>query len=186
MDVRRFFESIPHNRLLALLERRFKDPRILRLFKAIVEGFEVEPGVGLPIGSLTSQHFANFYLSAWDRQLRECFGARAHARYMDDCLVWAPDSGSLVRIAEQSRRYLQRDLGLRIKPYGVQRVDQGVPFLGFVLNRDGARLNRRSRLRLTRRTRDYEGCYLRGKISGAVLQERVTALYAFRNEGRAL
>jgi hypothetical protein len=59
LDVRRYFESIAHDILVARLERLFKDDRLLALVRRIIASFAAAPGRGLPIGSLTSQHFAN-------------------------------------------------------------------------------------------------------------------------------
>ena len=39
MDVRKYFDSIPHRRLLALLERKIKDPAVLGLFEKIVGSY---------------------------------------------------------------------------------------------------------------------------------------------------
>ena len=70
-DVRKYFDSISHELLMAQLRRRFKDGRLLDLFQKIVEAYQTEPGTGLPIGSLTSQHLANFYLAPFDRFVKE-------------------------------------------------------------------------------------------------------------------
>jgi retron-type reverse transcriptase len=61
-DVRKCFDSIPHEHLLERLQRRFKDRSLLELFERIIDAHETSPGHGLPIGSLMSQHLANFYL----------------------------------------------------------------------------------------------------------------------------
>jgi retron-type reverse transcriptase len=58
-DIRKYFDSISHEVLLTRLERRFKDRRLLDLFRQIVGGYHTRAGCGLPIGALTSQHFAN-------------------------------------------------------------------------------------------------------------------------------
>ncbi len=54
MDVRRYFDSVPHCRLNELLERRPKDRRLLAWFARLIGAHETIPGRGLPIGSLTS------------------------------------------------------------------------------------------------------------------------------------
>ena len=53
----------------------------------IITGFEIDSGRGLPIGSLTSQHFANFYLGWFDRFVKEGLRVRGYVRYMDDCVL---------------------------------------------------------------------------------------------------
>ena len=47
------------------------------------------------IGSLTSQHFANFYLGWFDRFVKETLRVRGYVRYMDDSAMWAETTGEL-------------------------------------------------------------------------------------------
>jgi hypothetical protein len=70
------------------LRRLFKDERLLSLLDRIVFSFQPDAGHGLPIGSLTSQHFANFYLGWFDRFVKEKLRVKGFVRYMDDMIVW--------------------------------------------------------------------------------------------------
>ena len=67
-DVQAYFDSIHHDIVLTQLERRFKDPGLLALCERIVRSYHTQPGLGLPIGALYSQHFANHHLAEVDRQ----------------------------------------------------------------------------------------------------------------------
>ena len=69
VDVDGYFPSISHPVLLGLLARRFKGAGLLALLGRIVDAGAVAPGRGVPIGPLTSQHFANVYLASADRLL---------------------------------------------------------------------------------------------------------------------
>ncbi len=98
------------------LERLFKDRRLLELFGRIVRGFRPEIGRGLPIGSLTSQHFANFYLGWFDRFVKE---TSAHPRIR----ALHGRHGSVGRTSKRlaavliaSRRFLRDELGFELKP----------------------------------------------------------------------
>lgn len=71
LDIRKYFDSVGHDCLIGQLHRVFKDAALLRLLEGIVRSFETAPGCGLPIGNLTSQHFANLYLGLLDRLLAE-------------------------------------------------------------------------------------------------------------------
>lgn len=95
LDIRRYFDSITHEILLDRLGRLFKDPRLLDLFGRIIAAFEATPGRGLPIGSLTSQHFANAYLGAFDRFVKEGLRVRGYVRSMDDMALWADSTATL-------------------------------------------------------------------------------------------
>jgi RNA-directed DNA polymerase len=63
LDVRKYFSNICHATLIEMLERKFKNRNIVTLLQRIVGSYHSRPGFGLPIGALTSQAFANFYLS---------------------------------------------------------------------------------------------------------------------------
>lgn len=71
MDIRKYFDSIGHAVLRGLLHRKFKDAGVMDLFDRILASYQTAPGRGLPIGNLTSQHFANFYLAPLDRFIKE-------------------------------------------------------------------------------------------------------------------
>ena len=77
LDVRKYFDSVSHEKLINLLAMRFKDRRLLELLNRIIRAYRGDLGIGLPIGSLTSQHFANFYLGWLDRFAKETL---AHSR----------------------------------------------------------------------------------------------------------
>lgn len=148
MDVEGYFPSIPHEPLKALLARRFKGAGFLHLLGRIIDASPgPAEGRGLPIGSLTSQHFANLYLDSADRLLLDHPGVRANVRYMDDVLWWADSPAvlheSLARLGEHLR-----GLGLTIKPSSVQiqRSDRGVSYCGFRI-RQGVILPSRRKLR---------------------------------------
>jgi RNA-directed DNA polymerase len=87
LDVRRYFDSVPHDVLYRRLDRLIKDPRLLCLLHRIIGSFSTTPGRGLPIGSLTSQHFANAYLGALDRFVKERLRVTGYVRNQDTDLA---------------------------------------------------------------------------------------------------
>ncbi len=179
LDVRKYFDSIPHDRLLCLLGRRFKDSRVALLFDQIVRSFRGEQGRGLPIGSLMSQHFANFYLGWLDRYIKESLRVRSYVRYMDDMLIWGDDRLQLRELRRRSQEFLAAELDLEFKPPQFRRVASGVSFLGCRLFPEHVELNRRSKTRWRTRVRFLEKAYRLGLVSDAELQQRLTALTAF-------
>jgi hypothetical protein len=164
MDIRKYFDSIHHDTLRAWLGRKFKDPVLLGVFDRILASYHTTPGRGLPIGNLTSQHFANFYLAPLDRFVKETLGRRAYVRYMDDFVVWGAEA----------------ELKLELKPgTSLNRTGAGMDFLGYRLFPGTVRLARRSKLRLARKFRRYEAACGAGAWSELVLQQRMQALLAF-------
>ncbi len=101
LDVRKYFDSVPHAKLMGFLERRFKDRRLLDLLNRIIVAYRGDLGIGLPIGSLTSQHFATFYLGWLDRFAKEALQVRGyglpntHAPFRGNstCKLQAPTLG---------------------------------------------------------------------------------------------
>jgi hypothetical protein len=180
LDIRKYFDSIPHDRLLGRLARRFKDRRLLRWFERIVRSFRGVPGRGIPIGSLTSQHLANFYLGWFDRFVKETLRFRGYVRYMDDIALWGNDAAALQAALGAGEAFLWQELGLEVKPSPyLNRTEHGMDFLGCRVHRRHLTLNRRSRVRFGRKLRRLERQFLDGAIDGGQLQQRATALLAF-------
>ncbi|MGH7231920.1 MAG: reverse transcriptase domain-containing protein, partial [Nitrospiraceae bacterium] len=101
MDVRQYFPSMDHAILKSKLQGRIKDPLALDLLDRIIDGSprgdsEVcyipgddlftpfERRVGIPIGNLTSQFFANLYLDDLDHFIKQVLRVRPYLRYVDD------------------------------------------------------------------------------------------------------
>ncbi len=102
LDIRKFFETLDHDVLKAALRRIIKDERLLELTGRIIDhGAPGSPrGRGLPIGNLTSQHFANFYLGPLDRFIKQELRVLGYVRYMDDFLLFS-DSKEFLRQAHR-------------------------------------------------------------------------------------
>jgi RNA-directed DNA polymerase len=180
MDIRKYFDSIHQATLRELLGRKFKDPVLLGVFDRILASYHTAPGRGLPIGNLTSQHFANFYLSPLDRFLKEELRRRAYVRYMDDFVVWGESGGELRALCGRARDFLADELKLELKhTAAINRTAFGMDFLGYRLFPGRVRLARRSKVRFMRKFRRYEAAQRCGRWGELKLQQRVQALLAF-------
>ncbi len=177
-DFKKYFDSVPHDRLKAVLCRRFKDPGLLGWFFRIIDSYEKTPGCGLPIGSLTSQHFANLYLDRLDRFVQSAgFG---YVRYMDDFVAWSDDKSALLRFRPQIESFARDSLGLELKrePF-LNKTCRGMDFLGIRVYPDALRISRAGRLRYRRKMAAYAKAFARGEWSELEYQARATALTAF-------
>jgi hypothetical protein len=179
LDVRKYFDSVPHSRLLVLLGRRFKDGRLLELLHRIITSYRGQLGVGLPIGSLTSQHFANFYLGWLDRFVKETLRVRRYVRYMDDMVLWHASREPLVEIHARCKEYAARHFALDFKPSEVLPTGSGVLFLGCRIFPTHVELNSRSKRRWRNRIRVLQRAERLGLLSELKLQQRLTSLTAF-------
>jgi RNA-directed DNA polymerase len=137
LDILHFFESLDHAVLRRLLWRRVRDPDVRWLLDVFIDAGAPgsPPGKGLPIGNLTSQHFANFYLGPLDRHVARHRGAAGHARYMDDIVVVGKDKDELWDVHRSIDRFVRDRLciELKAKVTRLAPVHEGVPFLGFVV-----------------------------------------------------
>lgn len=157
LDIRKYFDSIPHDRLKGALARRFKEGEVLELFERVIDSHCTATGRGLPIGNLTSQFLANHYLTAADHFVKERLRRRAYVRYMDDMVLWGDGPGRLAVLGRRLTEFIGRELGLEVKSWCLNRVAGGLPFLGHIVNAEGAvALSSRSKRRY--RARMVDAC----------------------------
>ena len=181
-DVRRFFASVDHVVLEDLLARLLKDRRLLALLSRIIAHGPpgATPGVGLPIGNLTSQHFANLYLGELDHQVKERLRVAGYLRYMDDLLLFAQDKPTLHLHLAEIRRFLAERLRLGLKESAtmIAPVTEGIPFLGFRVYPGTVRLNQRTRRRFRTQMRALERGASLGALDVDALGNRAASLFA--------
>jgi len=97
--------------------------------------FHSPPNCGLPIGNLTSQVFANFYMNIFDQYVKNEFGIRYYGRYVDDFIIVHPDKEYLKSLIPQLSNFLLSTLQLTMHPKKIylQHYSKGVTFLGAVI-----------------------------------------------------
>ena len=131
MDVA-FFPSLRHDVVLDTLEHVVKDRRVLDLC-ATIRG--PDPGtdtVGLPIGSLTSQWFANLVLDRLDHHVKEDLRIPGYVRYMDDFALFADDRlrpATRTREVESVARATHLRFGSSRRRRSSPRAPRGCPSL---------------------------------------------------------
>ena len=185
VDVRHYFPSIQHHILRAQLARRFRGDA-MSLVNNVIDCHQKDKGVGLPIGALTSQHFANHYLNDADRWCLLQKGIRAYIRYMDDMLLWAEDKSVLLETREALREYLQKTLGLSIKPVLVQRSNHGLLFCGMTIRPFSLRPSLRRRRRYLGGLDRWEQSCKEGLITPNQLQQAYDAILSSLKPAHAL
>ncbi len=169
LDIHHYFPHIDHRILRAQLRRRFRGDGSV-LLDAVVDAHQRDKGKGLPIGALTSQHFANHYLDGADRWLLAQKGIEAHCRYMDDFLVWSHERRTLLGLRDRFAEYLEQELALRFKPPLVQRSERGILFCGVHVKPHGLRSSRRRRKRYRKALDYWERQWSAGRIDSLQLQ----------------
>ena len=178
LDVRKYYDSVSHTVLKSKLQRLFKDKALLGLLDSIIDSYSTIEGKGLPIGNLTSQYFANFYLSAMDHYAKETLNIPVYLRYMDDILLFGNRKEQLAGWIH-SLIEIVRSLELEFKPPIVMKTEVGVSFLGYRLCRHRLTLNARSRNRLRKKLYTYSAKLDNGEWSEADYGNHLQPLLAF-------
>ncbi len=147
-DLSKFFDTIPHDKLLELVAKRMVDKNMLRLIRMWLKAPVVEEGEdgkkrytgndkGTPQGGVISPLLANIYLNVLDRvwkvkKVQERMEARL-IRYADDFVVLC--KGNTERLVQGIQNTLGH-LGLALNPEKTREVDarqEGFTFLGFAV-----------------------------------------------------
>ena len=185
LDVRKYFDSIDHEILFSKIKRMYKDKKLLDIFWKIIDSYHARDGKGVPIGNLTSQYFANHYLSFADWYVTETLRIPAYVRYMDDMLLWGNDGVELLEKGKMLEKFIGEDLKLSLKPFVLNRTKHGLPALGFLIYPDVIRLNGRSRERFASKLAEYTKCLEHGEIHEVEFSQRVLSLYGFISHANA-
>ena len=97
--------------------------------------FYSPPNCGLPIGNLTSQVFANFYMHHFDAFVNKELGLNYYSRYVDDFIIVHPDKDYLKSLIPKLSAFLLSTLQRTLHPKKIylQHYSKGVKFLGTVI-----------------------------------------------------
>lgn len=97
--------------------------------------FGVYKGLGLPIGNLSSQVFANFYMTSFDHFVKHNLGFKCYGRYVDDFVIVDQDKVRLQENIAAIRLLLKKELLLDLHPKKIylQHYSKGVSFLGAII-----------------------------------------------------
>lgn len=179
LDVSKYFYRIDHAVLLGILHRIFKDRELLELLRRIIDdeqggglfGIDIETGereagVGMPIGNLTSQMFANLYLNEADQFAKHTLKAKKYIRYMDDMVIVSNDKAYLRECWRAMDDFLASHLKLRLnRKSTILKARNGINFCGYRIWRDHIKLRKKSALKMKHRLRVLQKQFARGEIT---------------------
>lgn len=156
-DIKKFFESVNQGVLLNILREYLPDQSILWLLGEVISSFSSkQPGVGLPLGNLTSQLFVNIYMNEFDQFVKHKVCAKYYIRYADDFIILFDDRPWLEAQIPHIQTFLERRLKLILHPGKVfiKTLTSGVDFLGWIHFPDHRVLRTSTKRRMMRRIAD--------------------------------
>lgn len=181
LDVRKYFPSVDHRLLKEKIRRVIKCADTLTVIDRIIASWRTDEGGpawfaggglleaaerprGIPIGNLTSQLFANFFLNRLDHFILQELKPKGFIRYTDDLLLFSNSKAFLHDSLARLSRELEDD---RLKPHPkkcrVMPVRAGVPFLGFRFFPGRVRVLRENRRRFEKRMNRLRRGIARGR-----------------------
>lgn len=132
-DIHHYFQSIDHEVLKQEVRRYISDKAVLKLLDHIIDHNGIYPdGVGIPVGNLTSQLFANVYLNILDHYIKHNLHVHYYIRYMDDFIILGEDPAELKELLQQIDAFIEERLHLHLNPKTtIIAAKNGVDFVGY-------------------------------------------------------
>lgn len=150
-DFSKFFPSVGREVLHDMIDRRIGCEKTLNILREIIP----QDGAGIPIGSLTSQLFANVYGNPVDRFIHFRLGHHDWARYMDDIVILDKDPARLRDSFQAISEFASENMKLRISKWSVGSLAQGVNFLGYRIWHDYKLLRKDSVVRAKKKVSKF-------------------------------
>jgi hypothetical protein len=150
LDISKYFYRVSHRVLKKILAKKIKDKRLLALLYSIIDckhtPFGLPRGanpedvpleerlfdVGMPIGNLLSQLFANIYLDVLDQFCKRTLGIKKYDRYMDDVIILSNSKAQLRVWNDSIGVFLWEELELELnRKTCIRPIGQGMEFVGY-------------------------------------------------------
>lgn len=184
LDISKYFYRVSHRVLKKVLAKKIKDQRLLDVLYRIIDcqhtPFGLPPGknpedvpledrlfdVGMPIGNLLSQMFANIYLDMLDQFCKRVLGIRYYIRYMDDVIILGNDKLQLREWKERIGVFLETELELNLNNKTcIRPIGQGIEFVGYRVWANQVIIRKSTTLRIKRSLKGVRKLYAEGKMS---------------------
>ena len=195
LDISKYFYRVNHRILLDLLKERITDEKLLRVLENIINSEDTAFGlpsgmgpeectedmwltdVGMPIGNLTSQMFANIYLNEIDQHVKHDMRIHYYIRYMDDMIILHQDKAELAEFKNEIENFLRDNLQLELnKKTAIRPVALGVDFVGYRIYATHRKLKKSTAYRIMHRMKTLSVQLAAGEISREEF-DRVAASY---------
>lgn len=178
-DIKSYFFSIKHEMLYSLIEKRIKDPDVLWLTKIILSSTE---NPGIPVGSYTSQWFANIVLHELDMLVKHELKVRRYVRYMDDWVLILESKEDAQKALEIITKFVGEELGLRLNPKTqVFPLKNGINFCGYKIWSTHMKIRDDSKKRMKRKLKAYQRKYESGEMTLEQIKRSINSWLGYAN-----
>lgn len=194
LDIAKYFYRIDHEKLKGILARLIDDQPLLDLLAKIIDCEDTKFGlplgadvgdvafdkmlddVGLPIGNLTSQMFANLYLNELDQYCKHKLKIHFYIRYMDDIIILHHDKKYLEEVKRKIAAFIGEKLNLQLNNKTcIRPTSMGIEFVGFRVWSTHRKLRKKTAKKLKRRLQYMFHAYTVGEIDKETLDRSVAS-----------
>ncbi|MFH1290186.1 MAG: reverse transcriptase domain-containing protein [Nanoarchaeota archaeon] len=139
-DIKHYFREVDTGILLLMIKRKIVGEDVIELIKKILSNIAASGGgelgytqKGMPLGNLTSQFFANVYLSELDYFVKHILKAKYYIRYVDDFVILHKSRKQLETWTNQIEEFLADKLKIQLHPQKsrISSISRGIDFVGF-------------------------------------------------------
>lgn len=182
-DIKLFFESIDHEILLKKINKKIKDRRTINLIQSIIKNCHNKEK-GMPLGNMTSQFFANLYLSDLDYFIKHSLKVKHYIRYVDDFVILHENKERLEAYSLKIKAFL-KELKLELHPdkSKIFKLVRGVDFLGFRIFFYHRMLRRRNLRNFKKRLNLQITSFNKGTLSQEKIIQSIEGWLAYASQG---
>jgi retron-type reverse transcriptase len=184
LDISKYFYRVDHAIMMDIARKKIDDERLIELLGRIINSEDMRFGlpagvgpdecsdedrlaeVGMPIGNLTSQMFANLYLNELDQYCKHSLRIKYYIRYMDDIIILDKDKKYLHELKQNIEQFLYDNLRLQLNnKTAIRPISMGIEFVGYRVFATHRKLKKSSLRKMKKRLKFLKEKYASGKVS---------------------
>ena len=148
-----------------IMKKYISDKRLLDFTNLLITGNSRTPQVGIPIGNLTSQYFANIYLNELDYLVKHQLKLPVYIRYMDDFVMLVKTKQEAKDLKEKINAFVQNNLKLELNSKSrYYPSSMGVDFCGYRIFPTHRLLRNNSKKKIKKKVKQWNYEYSQNKL----------------------
>ncbi len=181
-DIKHYFQTVNHKILLNIIQKKIKCSKTINLIKNILSNYGgAISQIGMPLGNLTSQFFANIYLNELDKFVKHNLKAKYYIRYVDDFVILSSSKDELIKLRLNIDQFLQDNLKIELHKDKTKIINlsKGVPFVGFRCFYHNKLLKKFNRRNIQRKLNEFHNMFLKGEIDFDKIYEKLQGYFVY-------